>query len=109
MVSINGKFYSDGVLVNKNNFKYFGWGEYCEKQKVVEYIEEVNEMVYKNGSTLEPVYSDSNCTMKIGELNPREVCTCLGTFLNKAIVRYNIDGSTNYKIGFVKWLGGIKN
>lgn len=106
LVSINGTFYSDGVIINKNSFKYYGWGEYCEGSKVVE---EVKEMTYQNGSTAEPVYSDTNCTIKIGDLNPKEVCTCLGTFLNKAIVRYKIDGTNNYKIGFVKWLGGIKN
>lgn len=66
-------------------------------------------MIYKNGSTNEIVYADSNCTMKIGELNKYEVCSCLGIFNNRAMVRYNIDGSNNYKIGFVKWLGGVKN
>lgn len=105
LVSINGNFYSDGVLINKDSFKYFGWGEYCEGIKVVE---EVKEMKYVNGSTIEPVYSDSNCTQRIGAISPRETCDCLGVFANKAIVRYRIDGSSNYKIGFVKWLAGVK-
>lgn len=105
LISVNGKFYSDGVIIDKNKFKYFGWGEYCEGKRVVE---EVKEMVYKNGSTEEAVYADSNCSVKIGTLNPNEVCDCLGTFLNKAIVRYRIDGTSNYKIGFVKWLGGVR-
>lgn len=63
---------------------------------------------YKNGSTPEPVYADTNCTIKIGELNPREECDCFGIFNEKAQVRYKIDGKNNYKIGFVKWLGGVK-
>ena len=64
--------------------------------------------IYKNGTTTEDVYSDTNCTNKIGSLNPNEKCDCLGIFKDKAIVRYKIDGSNNYKIGFVKWLGGVQ-
>lgn len=63
---------------------------------------------YVNGSTPEPVYSDSNCTNKIGELNPRETCNCLGIKESKAIVFYKVTNSNNHKIGFVKWLGGVR-
>ena len=64
--------------------------------------------VYQNGSTPEPVYNDTNLTNKIGSLNPHETCDCLGVFNNRAIVRYKVDGSNNYKVGFCKWLGGVK-
>ena len=64
--------------------------------------------VYQNGSTPETVYSDVNCTYKIGSLNKYEQCDCLGIFQNRAIVRYKIDNSSNYKVGFVKYLGGVK-
>ena len=64
--------------------------------------------VYQNGSTIEPVYADINCTIKIGNLNKYEKCDCFGTFKNRAMVRYAVDNSTNYKIGFVKWTGGVK-
>ena len=64
--------------------------------------------VYYNGSTIENVYSDTNLTNKIGYLNPREACDCLGIYNNRAIVRYKVDGKDNYKIGFVEWLGGVK-
>lgn len=64
--------------------------------------------VYENGSTQEPVYADTNCSNQIGTLNPREKCDCLGVFNNRAMVRYKIDNANNYKIGFVKWLGGVK-
>lgn len=64
--------------------------------------------VYQNGSTTEPVYSDTNCTNKIGSLDPRERCDCFGTFNNRAMVRYRVNGTNNYKIGFCKWLGGVK-
>ena len=26
----------------------------------------------------------------------------------RALVRYKVDGKDNYKIGFAKWLGGVK-
>lgn len=64
--------------------------------------------VYQNGSTSENVYADSNCTIKIGSLNPREKCDCFGIFNNRAMVRYAVDGTSNYKIGFCKWIGGVK-
>lgn len=64
--------------------------------------------IYKNGSTKEIVYQDCNCTKKIGYLNPREVAECYGIINNKAVVVYKIDGTNNKKVGFVKWLGGLK-
>lgn len=63
---------------------------------------------YKNGSTIEPVYSDSDCTNRIGSLDKYEECICYGKFEDKAIVLYKVNGTNNEKIGFVKWLGGIK-
>lgn len=63
---------------------------------------------YQNGRTTEVVYSDSNCTNRIGSLNPREKCDCFGIFNNRAMVRYKVDNTNNYKIGFCKWLGGVK-
>lgn len=73
-----------------------------------DYLLEVENMkTYVNGSTPEVVYADSNCTIKIGELSPKETCNCLGIKENKAIVFYKVNGTTNHKIGFVKWLGGV--
>ena len=62
---------------------------------------------YQNGSTSEIVYADTNCTKRIGSLNPRERCDCFGIFNNRAMVRYQVNGTNNYKIGFCKWLGGV--
>ena len=64
--------------------------------------------VYKNGSTPEPVYADTNRTNKIGELNPYEQCDCFDTFENRAMVRYKVDNQDNYKMGFCEWLCGVK-
>lgn len=63
---------------------------------------------YQNGSTEEIVYADTNCTVKIGSLNPREKCDCYGIFNDRAVVRYKVDGTENYKIGFCKWTGGVQ-
>lgn len=63
---------------------------------------------YQNGSTSETVYSDTACNIRVGSLNPRESCDCFGVFNNRAMVRYKVDGSNNYKIGFCKWLGGVR-
>ena len=64
--------------------------------------------IYANGSTRENIYSDTDCTNKIGSLDPWEQCDCFGEFNGRAMVRYHVNGTDNYKIGFAKWLGGIK-
>lgn len=64
--------------------------------------------LYQNGSTIENVYSDKECTNKIGYLHPREQAECYAVIDNKALIVYNVDGSSNKKTGFVKWLGGVK-
>lgn len=64
--------------------------------------------VYKNGSTRETVFADSNCTKVIGSLNINEKCECLGIVNNRYIVKYKVDGADNYKVGFVRYNGGIK-
>jgi N-acetylmuramoyl-L-alanine amidase CwlA len=63
---------------------------------------------YANGSTRENIYSDTDCKNKIGSLDPWEKCDCFGEFNKRAMVRYHVNGTNNYKIGFAKWLGGIK-
>lgn len=63
---------------------------------------------YKNGSTKEIIYADTNCTTKIGTLSPYEECDCFGIYKDRAMVRYKVDGTKNYKIGFAKWTGGVK-
>ena len=64
--------------------------------------------IYQNGSTPEKIYADTDLTKHIGTLNPYESCDCFGEFHGRAMVRYHVDGTDNYKIGFAEWLGGIK-
>lgn len=63
--------------------------------------------IYKNGSTSEPVYADTAKQTRIGSLNPWEQCDCLGTVGGMYIVRYQVDGTSAYKVGFVEYAGGI--
>ena len=63
---------------------------------------------YQNGSTTEVVYADTACTKRIGSLDPRESCDCFGIFNDRAMVRYQVNGTNNFKIGFCKWLDGVK-
>jgi hypothetical protein len=64
--------------------------------------------IYQNGSTKEPVYSDTKLKHQIGYLNPWEKCDYLGITMGRAIVKYKVDNEDNYKIGFVEWLGGVQ-
>lgn len=65
--------------------------------------------VYQNGSTTEIIYADTNLSRKIGSLNPWEKCYCYGTFNNRPLVRYEVGTTGNYKVGFARWTGGVKN
>ncbi len=69
---------------------------------------EVEVKTYQNGSTTEVIYADTSLTKRIGSLNPRERCDCLGIFNDRPMVRYKVDGKNDYKIGFAKWKGGVR-
>ena len=77
--------------------------------KVVEKKEEFEmAKTYKNGSTKETVYADSSCSKVIGSLDTYEQCECLGIVNGRYIVKYKVNGTNNYKVGFVVYSGGIK-
>ena len=65
---------------------------------------------WKNGSTNEDVYADTDMTKKIGTIYPRGKADCYGVVDGKYLVCYNIySGNTvaNRKTGFVKYNGGL--
>ena len=64
--------------------------------------------VYQNGSTPETVYSDTKLTKRIGSLNPRERAEYLSIDNGKPLVRYKVDGTNTYKVGYVLWVGGCQ-
>lgn len=101
---------ANGGCVARNKYKltsdYITY--YCETriEEGENYpVVEIKQGTYKNGSTVEPVYSDSDCTSCIGELNKWETCIKVGTAGDKTIVLYPVDGTKKYKIGFVKYGG----
>lgn len=64
--------------------------------------------VYKNGSTKEYIFADTNLSIEIGNLDRREQCDCLGIFKERPVVLYHVNKSNNYKTGFAEWKGGVK-
>ena len=63
---------------------------------------------YRNGSTEEPVYRDSDRTMRVGSLNPYEIAWCCGRYGDSYMVTYKLDGSAdNYGVGYVGYDGGV--
>ena len=96
-----------------------GWNRFLDKIRKYMNIKPVDNSniekgsdekvrIYANGSTREIIYADTNCTDKVGSLDPYEKCDCFGIFNNRAMVRYKVNNTNNYKIGFAKWLGGVK-
>ena len=71
-------------------------------------IEGGDEMrIYRNGSTIEPVYGTSACKEEdqIGHLNKYEECVCVKVTNGVYLVEYKIDGKDEYKPGYVKYHG----
>ena len=63
---------------------------------------------WKNGSTKETVYKQSNLKEEIGSLSPKESAKCYGEQGNGYAVVYALDGTSKHKAGFVKYAGGVK-
>lgn len=95
---INGRVDINTMLTDNNE----------ENQEIIQNGDDEELKMYFNGSKPEPVYADTKLTINIGTINPWEQCECLGIYQNRAIVRYKVDNKDNYKIGFAKWLGGVK-
>lgn len=70
--------------------------------------EDITVQRYVNGPKSQNVYADINLTTKTGSLDRNESCECLGIYGNRAIVRYKVNKTNNYKIGFVADTGGIR-
>lgn len=79
---------------------------------IVDPKEEFEVVIYKNGSTPEPVYQ-TIADMKakkspIGSLDPREQCECYGKVDGGYLVVYTVNGTKTKKCGFVAYHGGVK-
>lgn len=97
------------IQVNGRYIRGFGTPDYAKKAGSGEIAQETEQeetmVTYKNGSTPEPVYADTGRSLKVGSLNPWEVCDCLGTAGGMCIVRYPVDGTSFYKVGLVAYDG----
>ena len=86
--------------------------EYIDFDKFEAEKEDFNVVIWKNGSTPEPVYqTTADCKNKknpIGSLDPREQCECYGKVDGCYLVVYTINGTKTKKTGFVGYAGGVK-
>lgn len=108
--NINNSAGRRNLQVNGKYIRGYGVPKYDieEKPVVNENKEEFNmAKTYKNGSTIENVYADTGLTVKIGSLNTYEQCECLDIVNGRYLVKYKVDGTNNYKCGFVKYHGNV--
>lgn len=64
--------------------------------------------IYRNGSTTEPVYSESSLRTKTGSLDRYETCECLAVVNGAYLVKYKLNGTSDFKTGFCRYAGGVK-
>ncbi len=62
---------------------------------------------WKNGKTKEKVYKENSLKNEIGFLSAGEAADCYSKAGNSYLVVYKIDGTSDYKAGFVKYSGGV--
>lgn len=109
LVTNGGGVHRKTYHVNSSYIQGYGRPVYSGGNKTEPSTKEEFEVAktWKNGSTSEPVYADTAKETKIGSLNPYETCDCLGTVGGMYIVKYKVDGSSTYKVGLVKYRGGV--
>ena len=63
---------------------------------------------WKNGSTEEIVYKDSDLTTRIGSLSPRETALCMCRYGGSYLVTYKLDDTADdWAAGWVGYDGGV--
>ena len=62
---------------------------------------------WKNGKTKEKVYKENSLKNEIGFLSAGETAKCYSKAGDSYLVVYKIDGTADYKAGFVKYSGGV--
>jgi len=62
---------------------------------------------YRNGSTSETVYADTDKRTKVGSLDVNESCYGLGRVDGMYLVLYRVNGTGEEKCGFVSYSGGL--
>ena len=64
-------------------------------------------VMWKNGKTEEKVYKENTLKNEIGFLSAGETAKCYSKAGDSYLVVYKIDGTADYKAGFVKYAGGV--
>ena len=55
------------------------------------------------------VYADLWCNIRVGALNPNEICDSFGVFGDKATILYEVEGTDhNWKVGFCDYVDGVQ-
>lgn len=90
----NQNLLKPGAYINFNSFTTGGTFEMAK--------------TWTNGSTKEEVFADTALNVKIGTLNPREVCDCLAVTDGRYLVKYQVGSTGTYKAGFVAYSGGVR-
>lgn len=85
---------------------YINWNSFSNSSSNNKYVSAVK---WKNGSTKETVYTQSNLADKIGTINVKESADCYGKKGSGYIVVYDLDGTSKHKAGFVKYDGGVSS
>lgn len=84
-----------------NSYKKIGFVKYCGGVSKVS----IESKVWKNGSTPETVYADTQKKLKVGTINPCEKAKCLGKIDDMFVVIYSITNTNIKKVGFVDYHG----
>jgi len=106
--SVNRKVYSisDPNIYGYGRPAYSGGSVDPEPTKDLEVYD--HWKIYKNGSTPEPVYADTDFSLQTGSLNPYEECYCTGRYGDAYHVLYKVDGTADtWKVGYVRYDGGV--
>lgn len=101
-VSVNGRYIRGFICPDYDKIA----AELGTSTATAEHME-LEVRTYRNGSTSEPVYSDTDLRDRVGSLNPWESCPCLGVRKGRYIVLYPVDGESRERIGFVEYDGGL--
>lgn len=89
-------------LLNPND--YIDWNNYSNTVSTEKFV---SPATWKNGSTEETVYEQSNLKEEVGTINEYESASCYGKCGSGYITVYKLDGTSDYKVGFVEYNGKV--
>ena len=111
---IEAKGHAYGVVKTKLSGR--GWTSWGKCPWIIYPAEIKSEMkdyemkTYKNtsGKTLN-IYADSSLAIKIGSLPAENCCTCIDEIDGRAVLRYKVVATGDYKVGFTDYVKGVQS